>query len=195
MSEVLEVATVAPSEKPKTIWLPHGCKPSVALSKDETRPILCHAYLKRRDDGLWLYATDSFIAVALKVEGDAEEGYLPGGALRVLEHGRPIEQDAPGKWSRTFKRAGQRQDIAWTVDLGDYPDFDALGVFNTDDRTGPRQPVLLDPVLIKKVGRALGGSVLFDFGMPLKPVRVRGGNCQNPDGRRALIMPMRPNAS
>lgn len=69
--------------------LAKGLKPSKAVSKDETRPVLQRAYLKRTEDGREeIHATDSYIAVRVPVHApDAAEGFIGVEELTKIEKG------------------------------------------------------------------------------------------------------------
>lgn len=179
-------------EKVKTIVLPAKCTPSAVCSRDQTRPILCHAYLKQRDDGLWLYATDSFVAIALKVEGDAEEGYIPRGALKAMENRKLVVQDGPNTWSRTTKRSGATHTQTWSVDLGPFPDLATLGMFDRDPHDPCPDPVCFDAGLLASVGAALGNNgLIIDCIGPLQPIKLAANH--HPDERLGILMPIRAN--
>lgn len=164
------MAATTTEEKPKTnvpvaksIRLPSSkCRPSEATSRDETRPILTHAYLKQRDDGMWLLASDSVIAVAIKVEttGDVEEGYIPRRALRMMERGRYVVQTAPNAWEHV-RGDGERR--TWTVDLGPFPDLSKLF-----------EGLLWDGSALPEVG-ADGGLVGFDPDLAHRATMALGG--------------------
>jgi hypothetical protein len=113
-----------------TIQIPYGCRPSKACDPGGPRPILEHARLAQRGEDWWLIATDSFIAVALKVTtyGDVQEGWIPYKALRQLERGRTVEQLSATTW----RLAGHgytevRYDLGDRMDHVKPPDFDTIG--------------------------------------------------------------------
>ncbi len=179
-----------------TLELPAGCKPSKACSTDETRPTLCHGYLVKRDDGVWLCATDSYIAVALRVAGpssDLTEGWVPITVLRHLE-----EQDYPAKAEQISTTAWRFSvdDVTVTHDLdklpGSYPPNIAnIGMW--DDEPGiALDSICLAPGLTARIGEALGaghmGGLRYTFTRPLGAVRLRDPRDL---GRRALQMPVR----
>lgn len=123
----------------RSIVIPKGCKPSKACSTDRTRPILTHAYLRQRGDGQWwLCMTDSYIAVALKVVTagvDIYEGYVPVGALRMMEAGKHAEQQSGTAW-RVVTNDGLLTFDCGYLDgrpPGQYPDFAGLGVWDKPD--------------------------------------------------------------
>lgn len=163
-----------------TISIPARCKPSRALGTDVTRSVLTHAYLRRRQGALWLCATDSYIAVALKVEGDAQEGYIPASALKQMERGKHGEQISETAW-----RIQTEPYATTTFDVTDqlagskgYPNFDDLHVW--DDVTyvwnGDPVSVGINPDLMKRIGDSFGTGdhigCRFDVPGPLKPIRV-----------------------
>lgn len=145
-------AVEAPAE-PRWITLPHGCKPSVACGTDERRPALLHAFLRRRDDGLWLLATDSYIAVALKVSGDAEEGWVPREALERMEAGERGTQVSATAWTVTAPFGLTTFDFA-AAESWRPPTVEKI-------LWGDREPqamtdVVLDLALTERLARAIG---------------------------------------
>jgi hypothetical protein len=176
------------------IALPGGCKPSMACSTDETRPRITHGYLRRRDDELWLYATDSFIAVGLKVEGNATEGWVPRPALEALERGAMCEQITPTAWRVREQHAVVTYDIGEAVVPNDkgramFPPMDS---FLHDEREPSEvSTVAFDPALTVRLAEALGArrGVSFHFGSG-QPVRV-SANGRSVAERIGVQMPVR----
>lgn len=141
-----------------TIVIPAGARPSKACSRDTTRPVICHAYLKRRDDGLWLLATDSYIACALKVtaQPEAEEGFVPFGALKLMQRGHRGEQVSDMEW-RVRTDLGM---VTFDIDLvlsnaKPFPDFYKLGVWG-GEAAGPVTTVGMNAHLTRRLAQALG---------------------------------------
>ena len=160
----------APASVGGTITIPTRCKPSKACSTDRTRPTLCHAALQRHDGSLWICATDNYIAVAVKVEGDADEGRVPIGALRLMERGLPAVQVSETAWKV------QTNDGAVTFDCGDirnFPDFKGLGVWDKPEGAGV-EAIGIHPVLMARIGLALGArnGCRMQFVAPLRPIWV-----------------------
>lgn len=180
-----------------TIVLPHGCKPSKAVSTDQTRPILCHAYLRRRKGDLWLEATDSFIAVALRCEGTAKEGWLPVDVLKLMEReaNRKVQrlcftQDDEATWTVTDQSGLYQTVTTYMVperSRGKWPNLEALGLYDDPKVAEAVDPFGFNPSLLANVGAALGGTLRVDFQGPLKPIALR---TQSGDGL-ALQMPVR----
>lgn len=141
-----------------TIVIPNGARPSKACSRDTTRPLLCHAYLKRREDGLWLLATDAYIACALKVTGEpeADEGFVPFGALKLMQRGYSGEQVSDSAWLVRTDRHTVTFDVGRTVDSSKpFPDFDKLGVWGGE----PADPVAsigMNAHMTRRLVQALG---------------------------------------
>lgn len=188
----------AVSTAPGTITIPAHCKPSKAVSPERTRPVICHAYLRRRDGDLWLCATDSYIAVAVKVTGDAQEGFVPVGALRLMERGQKAEQVSKTAWKVWTNEGTVVFDIADKVDGAvAYPDFDKLNVFDGPEADkAPLSPngkfaIGIDHELIKRVGDSIGGKrgLRFEFTGPLRAVRLVP--LQAGTDRVGLCMPIR----
>ncbi len=177
----------------RAILVPKGCKPSKACSTDRTRPILTHAYLRRHDGALWLCVTDAYVAVALKVEAgpDVTEGFVPVGALKMLEAGRHGEQMSPTAWRIVTP------DGLLTFDCGDlhgrapgqFPDFANLGVWDKPD-AGCVEAVGMNTDFMHRIGQALGarGGCRMDFVSQLRPIWITP---LGHDGRVALQMPIR----
>lgn len=178
----------------KTISIPAKCKPSRAASTDKTRPVITHGFLIRHDKELWLCTTDSYVAVAIQVRGDADEGFIPIDALRLMEKGREAEQIDRTTWKVLTPDGTATFDCGIQVGTGRPPDLAKLGLFDAPEKTKEAVfPVGANPTLIKKVSDALGASdsCRFDFVGPLRPIHV------SPPGlgseRRALLMPIRLN--
>lgn len=154
----------------KGITIPKGCKPSKAVSTDWTHPNICHAYLRRHKGALYLCATDSFIAVALRVEGDADEGYVPIGALRLMETGKTAEQLSPTAWKVTTPEGFLTFDVGRG---GNFPDFAGLGVWDKPD-SGTLDAVGMNTTMMHRIGQALGArnGCRMEFVGPLRPIWV-----------------------
>jgi hypothetical protein len=154
-----------------TIVIPKGCKPSKACGTDRTRPLLCHAYLRRHDDRWWLCMTDSYIAVALRVEcNGVEEGFVPIGALRLMESGKPGEQVSDTAWKV------QTPDGALTFDcgpMGRFPDFAGLGLWEKGEAAS-LDSIGMNGELMAKINAALGArtGLRMTFKGPLRPIYV-----------------------
>lgn len=171
-TDIGEDATVEEVQQPRYIVLPHGCEPSVVCSTDRTRPVLLHGYLRRRDDDLWLYATDSFIVVGLKVDGDAREGWVPRPVLEALERGDLAEQVSETAWRVGMDGMAVTYDIAGQV--GDVP-FPTVSTFLHDDMEPEAvQSVGLDPALTDRLALGLGArwGVVLSFSGQLRAFRV-----------------------
>lgn len=148
-------AVEAPTE-PRWITLPHGCTPSVACGTDEMRPALLHAFLHKREDGLWLLATDSYIAVALKVDGDAEEGWVPVGALERMEAGERGTQVSATAWTVTAPYGSATFDFAAGDDAVKRPTVEKVLWGDRDPQA--MTDVVLNPVLTERLARAIGAG-------------------------------------
>lgn len=188
---------------PGSIVIPGKCKPSQGASDDRTRPILTHAYLRRHDGDLWLCTTDSYIAIALKVTGDAQEGYIPIGALRLMERGQKAEQVSTTAWKVWTKEGTVVFDCDDSISgTTAYPDLAKLGIFeqqekNQHDPIAPdkagRWQVGMNPKFMKRIADALGAGdygCKFEFVGQLKPIRVLPLQGSGSD-RIALLMPIR----
>ncbi len=179
----------APASVGGTITIPKGCKPSKACGTDRTRSTLCHAALQRHAGSLWICASDSYIAVAVKVEGDAQEGRIPIGALRLMEQGKPGVQVSETAWKVLT------DDGAVTFDCGplaDFPKFEGLGVWDKPSSAGV-EAIGMDPALMARIGLALGArnGCRMQFVGPLRPIWVTPLSLGH-DGV-ALQMPIRLN--
>ncbi len=191
------------TEKPATyggsIVIPHRCKVSQVCSKDYTRPILTHAYLRGREDGLWICATDGYIACAVRVSSDvrdAEEGWVPIGALRHMEAGRAAVQMSHTAWRITTNDGYATFDVLPTVTEDNvFPDLEKLNVWGTEGTFEPAFVLAMgiNPKLMARLGAGLGAhdyGCRFEFMGALKPIRVTP--LSSPDADRVgLHMPIR----
>jgi hypothetical protein len=184
----MATATVeAPAQIAAALVIPKGCKPSKACGTDRTRPILCHAYLRRHDEQLWLCATDSYIAVALRVEGEGvNEGYVPIGALRLMETGKLGVQVSGTAWKIETPEGALTFDCG---PMGKFPDFASLGVWNKPEKAKLAE-VGMNTDLMAKIGAALGAKhgCRMTFVGALRPIYVTPLRF---DCGVALQMPMR----
>lgn len=176
---------------PPTIYLPSGCKPSKAASRDELRPALTHAYLTRRGDDWWVCTTDSYIAAAIMVHasGDVQEGWIPRAALRLMErHEASGEQISTTAWKVRVGRTTHTVEIA---DPGKAPDLAVLGMW--DPKPGSPLPHIgMDPALTVRLQKALNGGLRglkVEFATERSAMRVTGG--VHFSDRRGLQMPVR----
>lgn len=187
-----------------SIVIPKGCKPSKGCGTDQTRPLLCHAYLQQRGDDWWVLATNGYFAVAIKVEpGDRthklQEGTIPVGALKLME--------ANPKWDRW-----QVSKTAWAVEtpdgvltfdvaslkLGEFPDFDtALISMWGPGRGESDEPIGVNAEFLSAIGVALGltgrrnyAPMIIKRHGHLKGIHVLAGTTPTGD-RRAVLMPVR----
>jgi hypothetical protein len=183
-----------------TIVVPHRCKLSKVCSTDRTRPILTHAYLKRRGDGWWLLATDSYIACAVRVSEsatDAEEGWVPIGALRLMESGKPGEQISTTAWRVVANDGYVTFDVLPSVvETSVFPNFGAKGIdlWGEGDSKPKSIPAAgINPRLMARLGEGLGAhnyGCRFEFLGENKPIRVTP--LSSPDADRVgLQMPIR----
>ena len=60
------------------VQLPPGAKPAAVMSQDETRPHLCAAYIDNEGDDWFLWATDSYRMVRLRLDVSGDPSGLPG---------------------------------------------------------------------------------------------------------------------
>jgi hypothetical protein len=150
-------AVEAPAE-PRWITLPRGCKPSVVCGTDEQRPALLHAFLRKRDDGLWLLATDSYIAVALKVNGDAEEGWVPREALERMEAGERGTQVSATAWTVTMPYGRTTFDFAAGDGSVKRPTESLEKILWGEREPSATTDVALDPALTERLSRAIGAD-------------------------------------
>lgn len=188
-----------------SIIIPSGCKPWKACSKDETRPVLCHAYLRERDDGWWLLATDSYIAMALKVEprGDLAEGWVPRRALKAIAANRLTEQVDAMSWKVTTNTGHEVIRVPQLIgDTTTFPDLAKFGMWEYEPGE-PATAIGMNPRLAWRLYQALGfagtlgGAKLERTTYEAKtsgesPFRVTGG-VHFPD-RIGLLMPVRLDA-
>lgn len=78
--------------------LPKGCKPSNTLSKDLTRPVLTHGYIRKdRKRGWELLLTDSYQLARIPLvtdrpdaTPDVTEGFLSVEAIKEMDRGKTI---------------------------------------------------------------------------------------------------------
>lgn len=186
---------------PGTFEVPARCKLSRVLSADPTRPILTHAFLRRRKDGgTWLLATDSYHAAAIKIEpeGDLVDGFVPAGALRLMERGQKAEQLSPYAWRVETSEGLVTYDVeALLRGSVDFPDFEKLNVWTppsdslVDGEKGYEFGV--NPTFLISASAAIGlakfeGLRIKSYG-PLRPLYVYGSTSST--DRVGVVMPVR----
>ena len=196
------MTATAAQEKLGTITIPRGCRPSMVCDCEGTRPVITHAYLHRREDDLWLLATDSYIACAIRVEEDnARDGWVPIGALRLMEQDEAAVQVSNTAWSVYTHEGTITFDVA--PQLGEDATFPITAVEPLlwgDHTEGPVSDIRLDPALTVRLAEALGAnmgcdpdrpswSVRLEFAGPLKPIRVTAGG--DAGGRIGAQMPVK----
>lgn len=184
----------------------NGCKPSCVVSRDETRPMLCHAYLREHGGAMWLLATDSYRAVALKMgpvtnAPALQEGWVPYSVLKLVQKGHAARQVSTFAWSVDRGREVVIHDIEKAVGTyhKDYPDFETLGVWEPKElekdkafKRATEFAIGFDPSLLIGVQKALGGyrpGCRITCRGPLIPMRVDCG--QHKDERLAILMPVK----
>jgi hypothetical protein len=187
----------AATTRERSFILPWGCKPWLAACGPE-HPSFHHGYLYRREEGLWLLTTDSFIVCAIKVDGDAEDGFVHRGVIKAL--------------ARVNGEAVQLDDGSWRVDLPDghrvfelpllagerFPTkvMEDAGLWDPTARDYCAEVVALDPYLTVRLMKAMGlprtgnGGVRLQLSGAEKAMRVT--HLSYPD-RLGLQMPMRLN--
>lgn len=190
--------TADPMTQTRSITIPHRCKLSKVCSTDLTRPVLTHAYLRRRKDGMWLCATDSYIACAVRVAGDADEGWVPIAALRLMERGQKNEQISETAWkvwvndgTVTFDAEPNITGSSEPPDMGK-PGIDLWGEHGTRTATDVGA-VGINPKLMERLGAGLGAhsyGCRFDFYGDLRPILVTPLSSPERD-RIGLQMPIR----
>ena len=161
-----------------------GCKPSVVCGTDRTRPRTMHGYLRRRGDDLWLYASDSYIAVGLKVSGTASEGWVPRPALEAIERGDWATQLNSTTWRTRPTSTGSTistatHDVATEIASEVFP-YESLEVpLHAEREPVALARIALDSVLTARLSKALGagaatygGGVVLHFAGPKEPIRV-----------------------
>lgn len=181
-----------------TFTLPHGARPWKAASKDETRPVLCHGWLRERNDGWWLLTTDSYIACAVKVQttGEIMEGQVPRAVLKLMHKGGDLAAQLPDRAWRV-----RYDGCEWTLRLPDappkFPNLAALGMWDDPDG-GSTDTIGLDSRLSCRLQQAMGSH---ETGLCLRFTAGPNGDpktsvvCVCPTGepgdRRGLQMPVR----
>lgn len=184
-----------------TINVPAKCKVSKVASTDKTRPILCHAHITEHDGKMWLCATDSYRAVAVMVDGSGlREGFIPIGALRLIEQGRQCEQLGRYSWRVETPDGSVTFDVESTLKSSkDFPDLAKVGIFDKYEagewtfQKGKPINVGFNPEFMASMSAALGAKfgVRLEMVGPLKPTRVFAlGNEARGIG---LLMPIRLN--
>lgn len=79
---------------------------TAACSPDMARPILARPQIIEHDKEKWLVATDSYIAVAMKVPDVMHPGAVPLDAAKLLDKGKLGIQNEDLSWS---SRSGRFQ--------------------------------------------------------------------------------------
>lgn len=214
MSNSKEIKMETPPVEKGCIRIPYGCELSAALCDDDSRPILRHAYLTQRDDEWWLNATDSYIAVSVRVRAGegVREGQVAGDILRTVErdsdpHYCPVIRQTDDGWEVASN--GSTATYRCALPEGKrYPDLARLGMWDPDQLTeakrrgipdakhDPGGAVLvgMDSELLARAASALGaGQVGVEVHHPRKPVRLVALARMTGDvlpGRAGLLMPV-----
>lgn len=163
------------------IRLPKTGKPSKAVSKDKTRPVLLDANLRKLDDYTFqVEATNSYIAVRVpvEVEGRPEPGPIPIKALSEWEKDERREMAAvDGMFMLDDARVTYDRRLPLDPEVSSFPKVNALWPAE------PARPLRLriSAKLLKAVADALGQDHVcltldLDAALPNggyeKPVRV-----------------------
>lgn len=177
-------------DEPRYIVLPSGCKPSAMCSTDGTRPTLMHGYLRKRGDGLWLYATDSFAVCGLRVDGNATPGWVPRPVLDALERGDHATQLSSTSWSCASTHATVTYEVVDLVRNGTFPNVEPF-LFGEVEPASLAM-VALDPALTVRLAEALGArhGVVLRFSGALRVMRVEAWGLGS-DERVGAQMPCR----
>ncbi len=181
-----------------TLTIPTGAKPSKALSKDRTRPTLCHAAVRHHAGSTWLTATDSFIAVALELSADAhlEEMLVPREVLEAAERGCEVTQIENG-WAVDL---GWANASARVYESGRFPDVFHLanGLLLDAQLDLAAEPVGLHLGYLNAAAAALGvkgkAATKLQLTGTLKAVRVTRALVLEERRRAAIVMPVRLDA-
>jgi hypothetical protein len=153
-----------------TFTFPSMCRPWKACSRDETRPALCHPYVYRRGDDLWLCATDTYVAVAVKVsEGDGapvRDGFVPREVAKLIRRGHKAEQLSETAWTVTVSSYHEATyDLAGLLGSKPTPISEKLESVNLWGDTpvastkgfDERITFAFNPTLTEHIHQALGG--------------------------------------
>jgi hypothetical protein len=165
------------------------CRPWAACSNDETRPVLCHPYLRRRNDGLWLLASDSYIAAAIKVnegtEGTVQDGFVPRKVAKLIRRGCEATQLSPTAW-KVIVEPGYHEATYDVAGLGigtesKFPDLESIGLWDGPKAGAPFDDDIrlkFDPALTQRLNVALGGmygrGIEARFYGPLTAIHYQG---------------------
>lgn len=171
-----------------TFTFPSLCRPWKACSTDETRPAFCHPYLYRRDDGLWLCASDTYIAVAVKVnEGPGapvQDGFVPRKVAKLVRRGCEAKQLSATAWSVVVEPPYHEATYDLAGVLGSKPTSLADKLESVDlwgessvassKSFGERITFAFNPTLTEHIHQALGGmSLKATVVGPLAAIRYR----------------------
>lgn len=197
MSTAAEIQ--APTQEGSFAWPSGGPRPWKACG-GPTRPALHHGYLHRRDDGLWLVMTDSYIAATIRVTGDASPGYVPRDVMKHMTKGAQAVQLSATSWRVELRDGHRIYDLARRIyDPSDASDGSAVaasleksGLWAEiqDLEVAPAAVVAFDPQLTLRLMQALGirGGALLHLTGDHKPMRVTSPHYTD---RIGLQMPMR----
>lgn len=179
-----------PDRATRQLVIPKGCRPSRALSTDESRPVLCSAYIRQHEGKNWLMTTDSRQATAIEVHDDLAQGFVPREVLTELERGRRIIQTDDG-WRIELATSY----ALFTSDAsGTFPDFTQLRMWSwpKTEELNLTAPIGMSTKLLRQVSDALGTEALeYTITDPLRTVHLRPANLIDSPDRRALLMPIR----
>lgn len=172
--------------------VPNGSKPHKAVSTDVSRPLLCSALLRKREDVWELVTTNSYECAIVKLEvvkDDRQEpvpGLISRRALRAIVHagnGFHTTEDTVRVLDSMGKATGDLFDRPKSDQA--FPDVDRL--FTEDP---PAARVAFSLRQLTKLAAGLGTDVveLEVDPNPLKVIRVRSLTSED---HRGLLMPIR----
>ena len=197
--------------------IPTGLKLEKAVSTDQSRPVLCHLYLRITGEGNErrgsLEGTDSYhlTRVPVDVAPEDTEGFIPVDAITAARKAKVDELTCNGAVSFTSPDGAVQ---TWPRrDVGQFPNTDQLLAIEPALIEGERWQIGLNPKFLLDLAESLGAeTITLEFARPttagrdstapakfgpsgLRPITVRPLGAKRRgelvDGAIGLLMPIR----
>jgi len=162
-----------------------------AATKDPSHPELSEPYLTRVDGVAYLCATDRYILAMVPVEADDEPaGYVPAEALRMARKWKGLLEINKSEVAVPHPKGNSHLTLE-RPDLGMFPILAEMLVEKALSERDSTATICLNVEFLYRAARAIGARKIR-LRLPAathRPIIVEPTD--NPDGRIALVMPIR----